>query len=154
VRLCVLKSLPSCFDRYIARAHHVDILLLILADEIFDIRMSAMFLIGRLAQTNPAAVLPPLRLHLMRLVAAMRASPKKRGIEEATLMLCNFLRFEAFHEMVRPVMTTVITTLPVNSDVRTVTAALQALGELSVVLKHDITRYGDDVSNSSSSSSL
>ena len=143
VRLQVLKSLGPDFDRYLARPQHVNTLLLLLADEVFDIKVCATTIIGRLAQCTPAAVLPPIRQQLIHLISEMQNCPDFRTVEEAAMMLCNFLKLPKFHVLVRPFMVTLISTLPLQSDFRGTTAALQALGELSIVLQSDIMPYVD-----------
>lgn len=143
VRLQVLQSFSPDFDRYLARPQHVNTLLLLLADEVFDIKVAATCILGRLAQCNPAAVLPPVRQQLIHLISEMQNCPDYRTIEEAAMMLCNFLRLAKFHVLVRPFMVTLISTLPLQSDFRATTAALEALGELSIVLQNDILPYMD-----------
>jgi FKBP12-rapamycin complex-associated protein len=145
VRLQVLQSFGPDFDRYLARAQHVNTLLLLLADEVFDIKVTATRILGRLANVNPAAVLPPIRQQLIHLISEMQNCPDYRTIEEAALMLCSFLRLAKFHVLVRPFMVTLISTLPLQSDFRATTAALEALGELSIVLQNDILPYMDSL---------
>ncbi|KAJ1444137.1 hypothetical protein B484DRAFT_388966, partial [Ochromonadaceae sp. CCMP2298] len=114
----VLRSLKSFagFDRYLGRSHHVNTLLLLLADEEFPIKAEATSIIGRVSHCNPAAVLPPVRLQLIHLIGEMKNSPDCRSIEEAAQLLCSFLKLSKFHVLVKPFMTTIITTLPLRSD--------------------------------------
>ena len=141
----MLQSLGPDFDRYLARAQHVNTLMLLLADEVFDIKIAATTILGRLALTNPAVVLPPIRQQLIHLISEMKNCPDYRTIEEAALMLCNFLKVAKFHVLVKPFMVTLISTLPLQSDFRSTTAALEALGELSIVLQNDILPYVDNL---------
>jgi len=112
---------------------------------VFEIKVAATSIIGRLAHGNPAAVLPPIRQQLIHLISEMKNCPDFRTIEEAAMMLCNFLKLSKFHVLVRPFMVTLIGTLPLQSDFRATTAALEALGELSIVLQNDILPYVDSL---------
>jgi hypothetical protein len=159
VRLATLKTLTKDFDFFLSRTHHVDSLMLLLADEYFDIRLEALALLGRLAGANPANVLPLVRAHLSRLLSQMKNSPDYRMVEEAATMLCEFMKFNRFHFLVKPVMSTVLESLPLHADVRATTAALETVGELSVVLQNEMTPYVDTllpviISNMFDSSSL
>lgn len=143
VRLAVLKSLNGSFDKYLARTHHIEVLMMMLADEMFEIKMEALIVLGRLAMYNPADVQPPVRQLLLRLISEMQSSPDNKTIEEAALMLCTFLKFPSFQNMVRPFMKTLLATLPLRGDARATTAALEALGELAVVLRQDLLPYAE-----------
>ena len=113
--------------------------------QVFEIKVAATSIIGRLAHCNPASVLPPIRQQLIHLISEMKNCPDYRTIEEAAMMLCNFLKLSKFHVLVRPFMITLIGTLPLQSDFRATTAALEALGELSIVLQNDILPYVDSL---------
>jgi phosphatidylinositol kinase/protein kinase (PI-3 family) len=144
VRLGVLKALTKEFDHYLARSHNIEALMMLLADELFDIKLEALSLLGRLAITNPATVLPAIRIHLTRLIAEMTSNAENKLIEESVTMLCNFMKFPKFHFLVKPVMSTLLNSLPLYKiDVRTTTAALETVGELSLVLHYDLLPYAD-----------
>ncbi|RYH28611.1 DUF3385 domain-containing protein [archaeon] len=144
VRLGVLKALTSDFDKYLARSHHVETIMLLLADEMFDIKLETLTILGRLAPKNAAAILPPLRTHLNRLMSELTNCPDYRMIEEAATMLCNFMKFTKFHFLVRPIMQTLLECLPLKGkDVRATTSALETVGELSVVLQQELTPYAE-----------
>ena len=68
VRFSVLSCLNADFDLYLRKAQHIETLLFLLSDENFEIKMQTLTILGRLAHGNPAAVLPPLRQLLIRLV--------------------------------------------------------------------------------------
>ena len=72
VRLSLLRCLHSIFDKFLRRAHHIDSLIFLLHDESFEIRLEALKTLGRIALSNPAAILPSLRLMLMRIVSEVR----------------------------------------------------------------------------------
>ncbi len=97
VSLAVLRSLSMKFDKYLSRAHHIDTILLLLADQLFDIKKEVLFILSCLAVSNPAMVLPPIRLpQLIRIVCEMTSCPDIGAIEEALLMPHHFLRNPVF----------------------------------------------------------
>lgn len=142
-RLSTLQCFNANYDLYLARSHHIHTLMLLLADESFEIRLEALNILGRLASANPATVLPPIRVHLSQLISEMASTPDYRAREEAASMLCRFMQFPKFHFLVRPVMSKVVDCLPLKGDVRATTAALETVGELSLVLQTDLVQYGD-----------
>jgi hypothetical protein len=144
VRLATLKAMTKEFDSYLSRSHHIDTLMLLLADESFDIRLESLSILGRLSALNPAAILPAIRIHFTRLISELQNNPDFRLIEEAATMICNFMKFPKFHFLVKPVMATILESLPLTGyDVRATTAALETLGELSVVLQSELLPYVD-----------
>ena len=145
VRLSALRCLGSHFDRFLCREANLQTLLLLLSDESFEIRLEALQLLGRLAALNPAAVLPPLRLLLIRSIAEILNSADARLKEEAALLVCTFVRgAPLLHVVVRPFVSTLLSTLPLHgSDVRLVTASLEAIGELCLVMHQDILPFSD-----------
>ena len=145
VRLAVLNCLTYDFNLYLRRAKHIETLLFLLSDENFEIKMQTLTILGRLAQLNPAAVLPPLRQLLMRLISEIRGSADDRSKEEAALMICNFLRASPLQSIIKPFVGTLIRTLPLNADIRLTTASLEAVGELCMVVRDDIYPYGDQL---------
>lgn len=158
-RLEILRSFNGDFDKYLARPHHLDTLMLLWADEMFEIRLEALNVLGRMASCNPAVVLPAIRTQLMRLISEMISVPDYRALEEAASMLCRFLKFSRFHFLVRPVVSKIFDCLPLHGDVRATTAALETVGELATVLQTELMPYTDMVlpiviSNMFDSSSL
>lgn len=160
VRLATLGCLHSGeFDRSLSRAHHIESLMFVLSDENFDTRIEALKILGRQAAANPSAVLPLLRLVLMRLISEIKNSNDNRLKEEATLMMCTFLRAGPLQSIVRPFMSTIICVLPLKGDVRLTTAGLEAVGELCMVLRQEMFPFIEQllpviIHNSQDSSSL
>jgi FKBP12-rapamycin complex-associated protein len=115
----------------------------LLSDENFDIREEALKILARLAVLNPAEVLPGFRQMLLNLISEIRNSADNRFREESVLMLCNFLRAPSLQRVAKVFMSTIIYSLPFTMDVRLTTASLQAIGELSVVMRQDILPFSD-----------
>ena len=60
-------------------------------------------------------------------------------------MMCTFLRASPLRFIVKPFIGTLITTLPLNADIRLTTASLEAVGELCLVVRDEILPYADQL---------
>lgn len=89
VRLAVLKCLRSPLDYYLSQEHHIESIMFLLADEVLDVRIEALTLLGRLAPYNPSKVLPGCRQILLHVIGDIRSSSDNRTKEEATLV-CHY----------------------------------------------------------------
>lgn len=145
VRLSLLCCLNSIFDKFLRRAHHIVSLSFLLHDESFEIRLEALKTLGRIAISNPAAVLPSLRHMLMRIISEIKSSPDSRSKEEAILLLSNFVRCESLQNIVKPFVSTLFGSLPLTGDNRVTTAALEALGEICSVIRRDCLQFADQM---------
>lgn len=74
IRQTVLSSLHERFDKHLAQAENVRSLFIALNDEVFENRVTAVALIGRLAKHNPAYVMPSLRKALIQLLTELEYS--------------------------------------------------------------------------------
>lgn len=74
IRQTVLASLHERFDKHLAQAENVRSLFIALNDEVFENRVKAVGLIGRLAKHNPAYVMPSLRKALIQLLTELEYS--------------------------------------------------------------------------------
>jgi len=74
IRQTVLSSLHERFDKHLAQAENVRSLFIALNDEVFENRVTAVGLIGRLAKHNPAYVMPSLRKALIQLLTELEYS--------------------------------------------------------------------------------
>ncbi|KAJ7215054.1 phosphatidylinositol 3-kinase [Mycena pura] len=74
IRNVVLGSLSEQFDRHLSQAENVRSLFIALNDEVFENRVTAASLIGRMAKYNPAYVMPPLRKTLIQLLTELEYS--------------------------------------------------------------------------------
>jgi len=81
LRLTLLRALDDGFDPFLCQAHHVRILFLLLHDEFLLVRVDAIQVLGRLAALNPAYVLPPMRLALLRLLTEIKFGGRGGGRE-------------------------------------------------------------------------
>lgn len=145
VRLAIIRAFTPEFYRCISQAKYAEVLTILMSDEEFDVKMEALSLLGRVSRCNPACLMPPIRQQLLHIVAEMRGSPEHRCTEEASLLLRNFLQFGQFHAVVRPFMLTVVGALPLHSDAKAATAALEALGELATVLHFHLLPFVDQL---------
>lgn len=74
IRKIVLSNLEERFDRHLAQAENVRSLFIALNDEVFQNRVLAIEIIGRLSKHNPAYVMPPLRKALIQLLTELEYS--------------------------------------------------------------------------------
>lgn len=93
---------------------HEQTLFLLMGDVELGIRLDALSLLGRLARRNPANLLPPLRETLMHILVELQFNRRVESREEATKMLCRFLRSPALQALVHPFVRTVIIALPLK----------------------------------------
>lgn len=70
----MLSSLSERFDKHLSQAENVRSLFIALNDEVFENRLTAVGLIGRLALHNPAYVMPSLRKMLIQLLTELEYS--------------------------------------------------------------------------------
>ena len=74
IRQIVLANLNERFDKHLAQAENVRSLFIVLNDEVFENRVTAVGLIGRLAKHNPAYVMSSLRKALIQLLTELEYS--------------------------------------------------------------------------------
>ena len=74
IRSTVLTSLHERFDKHLAQAENVRSIFIALNDEVFENRVAAVGLIGRLGKHNPAYVMPSLRKALIQLLTELEYS--------------------------------------------------------------------------------
>ncbi|KDQ52943.1 hypothetical protein JAAARDRAFT_61533 [Jaapia argillacea MUCL 33604] len=100
IRQTVLSSLHERFDKHLAQAENVRSLFIALNDEVFENRLTAVTLIGRLAMHNPAYVMPSLRKALIQLVTELEYSTVTRSREECTRLLTTLV--SATQRLIKP----------------------------------------------------
>lgn len=145
VRIKVLKSIDKYFDRHLGQVHHLSTLMYLTSDEHFEIRQVSMEIIGKLAEKNPASVLPSMRQSFRKLLTELQSGCDPRLKEETVLTICVFLRAVPLHRIVPPFVRTMIRVLPLDSDVRLTSASMEALGELCMVMRQNILAHVDEL---------
>lgn len=70
-RIAVLSSLDERFDHHLSQGENVRSLFIALNDEVFEIRIISMNIIGRLIIHNPAFIMPALRKLLIKLLTEL-----------------------------------------------------------------------------------
>ncbi|KAF8892145.1 phosphatidylinositol 3-kinase [Infundibulicybe gibba] len=134
IRQTVLSSLHERFDKHLAQAENVRSLFIALNDEVFENRVTAVGLIGRLAKHNPAYVMPSLRKALIQLLTELEYSTVMRNREECTRLLT--LLVGATQRLIKPYALPMLRVLlqKANDSNPTVAAnVLMCLGELACV---------------------
>lgn len=144
LRLTVLKALDERFDRHLAQAEYIRSLFIALNDEYFAVREVAIVIIGRLAQHNPAYVMPSLRKALIQLLTELEYSTVSRHKEEAARLLTEIVR--ASQKLVKSYALPMLEVmLPRANDVNAGVAAgvMECLGELARVGGQDLYAHVD-----------
>ncbi|KAI0741336.1 atypical/PIKK/FRAP protein kinase [Daedaleopsis nitida] len=134
IRQTVLSSLHERFDKHLAQAENVRSLFIAVNDEVFENRVTAVTLIGRLAMHNPAYVMPSLRKALIQLLTELEYSTVTRNREECTRLLT--LLVNATQRLIKPYSIPMLRVLlPKANDTNPTVSAniLMCLGELSCV---------------------
>ncbi|KAF7324662.1 Serine/threonine-protein kinase TOR [Mycena kentingensis (nom. inval.)] len=83
----LLASPTEAFDKHLSQAENVRSLFIALNDEVFENRVVAAGLIGRMARFNPAYVMPSLRKTLIQLLTELEYSNVTLNREESTKLL-------------------------------------------------------------------
>lgn len=144
LRFTVLSALDERFDRHLAQAEYVRSLFIALNDEEFLVREVAITIIGRLAQHNPAYVMPSLRKALIQLLTELEYSTVSRHKEEAAKLLTEIVR--ASQKLVKSYALPMLEVmLPRANDSNAGVAArvMECLGELARVGGQDLSPHVD-----------
>lgn len=142
VRLCVIRGLDERYYPYLCQLNLLSPLFLTLEDEALAVKACGLQLVGRLARLNPALILPVLRKLLIGLIIELSCGASNIGRETATRLIVVFLREEALHRLVMPVVSSIIDSLPLsNVAPRLVSISLEALGELATVAHSSINPW-------------
>ncbi|KAJ7170509.1 phosphatidylinositol 3-kinase [Mycena crocata] len=142
IRKAVLSSLHSGFDKHLAQAENVRSLFIALNDEVFENRVAAVTLIGRLSKNNPAYVVPSLRKTLIQLLTELEYSNVKRSREECTSLLTMLVNVT--QNFMKPYALPILAALMLKAhDSNPAVAAniMMCLGALTVVAGEDATPY-------------
>ncbi|KAI0469145.1 TOR kinase [Xylaria cf. heliscus] len=142
IRRTVLAALDERFDPHLAKAENIRTLFFALNDEIFSIREVAIAIIGRLAQHNPAYVIPSLRKTLIQMLTELEFSDVARNKEESAKLLS--LLVQNAQGLVKPYVEPMISVLlPKANEPNPAVAAtiLKAIGELATVGGEDMLPY-------------
>ncbi|KAG8995960.1 phosphatidylinositol kinase- protein kinase tor1 [Tulasnella sp. JGI-2019a] len=134
IRLTVLLSLDTRFDAHLAQAENVRSLFVALNDEVYANREQAVLIIGRLADLNPACVMPSMRKALIQLLTELEYSNVVRSKEESAKLLSSLIG--ASSRLIKPYALPMLKVLiPKARDPNPLVASnvLMCLGELAVV---------------------
>ncbi|KAG9045642.1 phosphatidylinositol kinase- protein kinase tor1, partial [Tulasnella sp. UAMH 9824] len=134
IRQTVLSSLDRRFDRHLAQAENVRSLFVALNDESYQNRDIAVLMIGRLANYNPASVMPSLRKALIQLLTELEYSTVLKSKEESAKLLSSLI--SASQRLIKPYALPMLKVLvPKARDPAPLVASnvLTCLGELALV---------------------
>ncbi|KAI0792169.1 FAT-domain-containing protein [Abortiporus biennis] len=139
IRQAVLSSLHERFDKHLAQAENVRSLFIALNDEVFENRLTAVGLIGRLALHNPAYVMPSLRKTLIQLLTELEYSSVIRNREDCTRLLTSLV--SATQRLIKPYaipMLRVLLTKANDTNPTVASNVIECLGELACVGGEDV----------------
>ncbi|KAJ6515088.1 phosphatidylinositol 3-kinase [Mycena vitilis] len=142
IRKVVLSSLHSGFDKHLAQAENVRSLFIALNDEVFENRVAAVALIGRLSKNNPAYIVPSLRKTLIQLLTELEYSTVKRAREECTSLLTMLVNVT--QNFMKPYALPILAALMLKANDSNATVAaniIMCIGELTVVAGEDALPY-------------
>lgn len=150
VRLRVLKSLDETFDNYLAQPSSLNILLMTLHDEVFEIRETAIQIVGRLSVRNPAFVMPSLRKTLVQLLTEIEHSGMSRNKEQSARMLDHLIVStpRLISAYMKPILTKLVPKLrETESNPAVVLNVLRAIGDLAEVHggSGELERWADEI---------
>ncbi|KAJ2349704.1 phosphatidylinositol kinase- protein kinase tor1, partial [Coemansia sp. RSA 2671] len=108
VRLTAITVLNenSLFDFHMGRAQNIQKLLLLLNDEVFDLRLIAVAAAGRLARVNPALLLPTLRRMVTQILTEFELAQGCNEREECLQLLITLA--QAAEHWVRPFVDSIL----------------------------------------------
>ncbi|KAJ7779782.1 phosphatidylinositol 3-kinase [Mycena metata] len=140
IRNIVLGSLSEQFDRRLSQAENVRSLFIALNDEVFENRVTAATLIGRMARHNPAYVMPSLRKTLIQLLTEWEYSTdplrREESIQLLTALVINTQR------LIRPYALPMLGVLLQKVNTAAISAStLTCLGALASVGGEDAKPY-------------
>ncbi|BBN14806.1 serine/threonine-protein kinase mTOR [Marchantia polymorpha subsp. ruderalis] len=141
VRKFVLVALQenSSFDEYLAQADSLRAIFIALTDESFEVRELAICKAGKLADQNPAYVLPALRRHLQQLLIDLEHSADSKNREESAKLLgclirsCERLLLPYIAPVLKALVVKLTEGVPASSNSGVVTGVLSTVGELARV---------------------
>ncbi|KAJ2121753.1 phosphatidylinositol kinase- protein kinase tor1 [Coemansia sp. RSA 720] len=148
VRLMAVQMLKKgiCFDFHMGKAQNIQDLFLLLNDEVFEVRLTVLAVIGRLANMNPAHVMPSLRRMVVQLLTELEFARSNRESEECIQLLMVLVR--AAENWVRPYVGDIFSTiLPRinNAPAQLASKLLDTVAVLARVGGSDLVPYSDEL---------
>ncbi|KAI9290500.1 ARM repeat-containing protein, partial [Neoconidiobolus thromboides FSU 785] len=146
VRQTVLSNLQDNFNLHLSQANNIRYLFMALSDEVFTIRKTAMAIIGRLSNHNPAYIVPSLRKILIQLLTNLEYSDSSRIKEESAILISILVK--SAQSFVKPYIQPIVDVLQTkvhNTNPSVVASVLKAIGELAQVGGEQLTSYLDNM---------
>lgn len=142
VRLKILENLNHTFDPHLSQPENSRLLFMLLEDEVFIIRVTALKVIGRLTAVNPAYIVPVLRKTLLELLTELKYLKLPNQNEECLTMLCTLISStkEITKPYIEPILDILLEKLHDPSS-SVISSALRTIGELSIVGGEDMKDY-------------
>ncbi|KAJ2550683.1 phosphatidylinositol kinase- protein kinase tor1, partial [Coemansia sp. RSA 1836] len=100
VRMLERSSNTNSFDFHMGKAQNIQALFLLMNDEVFEVRVMILTIIGRLTSMNPAHVMPSLRRMVVQLLTELEFASSNSQSEECIQLLVVLVR--SAEKWVRP----------------------------------------------------
>ncbi|KAJ1827403.1 phosphatidylinositol kinase- protein kinase tor1, partial [Coemansia sp. RSA 2599] len=84
--VCMLEK-GRCFDFHMGKSENIQSLFLLLNDEVFDVRLTAISIVGRVVNVNPSYVMPLMRCLIVQLLTQLESARELRDRNESTQMI-------------------------------------------------------------------
>lgn len=144
VRLKILENLDHSFDPHLSQPDNLRLLFMLLEDEVYIIRVTALKVIGRLTAVNPAYIVPMLRKTLLELLTELKYLKLPNQNEECLTMLCTLI--SSTNDLTKPYIEPILDVLLEklhNSSSSVISSTLRTIGELSIVGGENMNDYLD-----------
>ncbi|ETO28610.1 phosphatidylinositol kinase Tor2 [Reticulomyxa filosa] len=147
IRSAIFGSLHTPLDHHLGQSSALRALQLALNDEVFEVRKQVLKVLGRLAQRNPAQVIPYLRKTLTQLLTELQYSRDITIQQESAELLgilidsCQFLLKPFAPAIARVMVAPLHQTM--GDDILVETEILRCIGKLSEIAHEDMVSYVD-----------
>ena len=142
IRYEIMNSLDPVLDPHLSQVENVRLLFMVLNDEVFNVRLKAISIIGRLTQSNPAYVIPSLRKTMIQLLTELEQSTSSRNKEESAKFLAALV--STSRGLVKPYVKSMFRVLlPKAKDPvsRVSASVITAIGEVAKVGAEEMESY-------------
>ncbi|KAJ2641070.1 phosphatidylinositol kinase- protein kinase tor1, partial [Coemansia sp. RSA 1694] len=109
VRMLERSSNTNSFDFHMGKAQNIQALFLLMNDEVFEVRMTVLTVIGRLTSMNPAHVMPSLRRMVVQLLTELEFASSNSQREECIQLL--MVLVQSAEKWVRPYVADIFRTI-------------------------------------------
>lgn len=142
VRLELLQSLDHKFDSQLAQPDNLRLLFCAINDEVFEIRLEALRIVGRLCSLNPIYAIPELQKVFLGFITELEFANSTRSKEQVLTLLGTLINSndEIPKPYIKQCLEMLLLRLEDNSSA-VATTALKTIGILAKAVKSDLNEY-------------